>query len=83
MPIPDRGDFNSPPEGLEQYHWDGLVKCEMLVPRDTPTTCHLGEHSSLTDYAIASPHMGRMVEEVRACWDVPTRPHIGVIYTSG
>ena len=30
------GDYNTPPEGLGQYHWEGLSSAEILVPRDTP-----------------------------------------------
>ena len=52
----------------------------MLTPSNTTTTFHASGRGTLIDYGIASPHMGRMVDDVRACWDVPTRPHIGVKY---
>ena len=74
------GDFNCPPEGLNQYHYDGLVNCEVMVPRNSPTTCHMGARGSLIDYGLASGHMAHIIDDVQVCWDTPTRPHAGVLY---
>ena len=71
-------DFNMTPEELIDMKWTPAMAGSIHTP-DCPYTCSAGK-GRIIDYGVGDISMKHMILATRPVYDVPCKPHIGVVH---